>query len=173
MFSVLGRRILPLLAGALFLPLPCLADAQTTTLTIGRTIDIALANNPGIKQTANQVASERINVAQSRANFLPDLQLDASGTEQYNKRSVPGNGHAFETADSSVSSSLNLFNGFADVAALRGTKFDLLSRIDSLSRSQQSLVFTTASQYLTVATDKELIQVQEENVQSGRRTSPS
>ena len=169
MFSALGCRILPLVAGALLMSLPCLAAAQSTTMSIGRAIDIALANNPGIKQTANQVASGKISVAQNRANFLPDLQLSASGAVQYDKRSIPGNGHSFETADSSVSSSLNLFNGFGDVAALQGSQFDLLSRIDSLSRSQQSLAFTTASEFLTVAADRELIQVQEENVHSNRR----
>jgi outer membrane protein len=169
MFSALGRRILPLVAGALFIPLPCPAAAQTAPLGIGRAVDIALHNNPGLKQTANDVASGKVTVAQSRANFLPDLQFNATGTQQYDKKNTPGKSHSLGTFNSSLSSGLNLFNGFGDVAALKGSQLDLLARSDSLSRAQQSLVFTTASQFLTVATDTELIQVQEENLQANRR----
>ena len=143
--------------------------APPPLLSIGRAIQIALHNNPGLKQTANQVTSGKISLAQSRANFLPDLQLSAQGSRQYDKQRLPAGGHSFGTLNTSVSSQLNLFNGFGDVASLQGAKFTVTARMDDLSRAQQSLVFTTASQFLTVATDRDLIRVEEENLQANRR----
>jgi outer membrane protein len=138
-------------------------------LTLNQAIAIALKNNPGLKQTANQVVSGKISVSRNRANFLPDLQLNAQGAEQIDKQKLPQDGHTYQTVTTSISSTLNLFNGFGDIAALAGSKLDLQARMDSFTRAQQSLVYTTASEFLTVASDRELIRVQDENLQSNRR----
>jgi outer membrane protein len=180
----LSRRALPLLCllfSATVLPAwsadgpqPQAGSAdQGERLTIGAAVQIALRQNPDLQQVVNQVTSGEITLAQKQSDFAPDLWLSATGSKHFDRSYDPLNGeHAgrsYERAAGTLSSTVNLFNGFGDTAALRSAEFELAGLRDSLSRSEQSLVYDTITRFLDALTNRELIAVRRENLEGNRR----
>ncbi len=144
----------------------------TQPLTIGQAVSLALAENPGLRLAANQVDSGAIDVAQRRADFTPDLGMTLSGSERFDKaleNDGSRDGRNFETASGALTSTVNLFNGFGDLAALRSAEWTLAGLQDSFTREEQTLVFSTVSAFLQALSDRELIGVRAENLEGNRR----
>lgn len=142
-------------------------------LSLRQAIRIALEKNPGLQQAANQVEISAVNVAQRRADFAPDLGVTLAGAERFDKALDPlggGSDHRnYQTATGSLGSSLNLFNGFGDLAALRGAEWQLAGQQDTFTREEQTLIFSTVSAFLQSLSDRELIRVRAENLEGNRR----
>ena len=171
------RLLLPLLlAFSLALPTGVLAlepaSATAVTLTLRQAVDLALEKNPGLKQSANQVETGLINLAQRQANFAPDLKATLSGSERFDK-ALEADGSRdhrnYENASGALGSSLNLFNGFGDISALRGAEWTLKEQQDIFTRDQQTLVYSTVTAFLQGLSDHELIRVRSENLEGNRR----
>jgi len=165
-----------LLAFSLALPTGVLAlepaSATAVTLTLRQAVDLALEKNPGLKQSANQVETGLINLAQRQANFAPDLKATLSGSERFDK-ALEADGSRdhrnYENASGALGSSLNLFNGFGDISALRGAEWTLKEQQDIFTRDQQTLVYSTVTAFLQGLSDHELIRVRTENLEGNRR----
>jgi outer membrane protein len=143
---------------------------EIKTLTLGEAIKIALKNNPALKQASNQVQLNQISVKQKRTNFYPDLQISASSSRQYFNTLSAQTGE-YESEDSSnlnvnISTSINLFNGFYDIASLRQSMYELEAAKGNFSRSNQAIIFETLQCYIQVVTSKELIEVEKENLKA-------
>ncbi|MFT5699232.1 MAG: outer membrane protein [Desulforhopalus sp.] len=128
-------------------------------LSLKQAVAIALKNNPGLAQQVNAVESADVTVSQQQTDLYPNLMLEASGSEPFDT----------STDDDTIvgvklSSSVNLFNGFADIAALKKAELLLEGELESLSQEEQTLVFNTLSQFIQVLTADELIDVQEINL---------
>ena len=171
------RLLLPLLlAFSLALPAGVLAlepaSATAVTLTLRQAVDLALEKSPGLKQSANQVETGLINLAQRQANFAPDLKATLSGSERFDK-ALEADGSRdhrnYENASGALGSSLNLFNGFGDISALRGAEWTLKEQQDIFTRDQQTLVYSTVTAFLQGLSDHELIRVRTENLEGNRR----
>lgn len=141
-------------------------------LSLNQAVAIALKTNPGLKQKANLVESAEMTALQRQADFYPDLELSVSGSQRFNQTVNQATGQAedrdVETLNAALSSSVNLFNGFGDVAALKGAKLELAADRESLSREEQELAFETISMFIEVLTNQELIGVEEENLVENR-----
>lgn len=152
---------------------PVTGQPAELQLSLRQAIRLALEKNPGLQQTANQVETSAINVAQRRADFAPDLGMTLSGAERFDKAlDAVGGGRDnrdYETVTGSLGSSVNLFNGFGDVAALRGAEWELAGQHDTFTREEQTLIFSTVSAFLQLLGDRELIRVRAENLEGNRR----
>lgn len=127
-------------------------SAQTNqVLSLEQAVAIALKNSPGLNQQINTVKSAEITVSQRQADFYPDLSLSASGSEDLDM-------------NVELSTSVNLFNGFADIADLQNSELHLEAELENLSQERQTLVFETASQFIQALTNQELITVEEMNL---------
>jgi outer membrane protein len=127
-------------------------------LSLKQAVVIALKNNPGLAQQVNSVETADVTVSQQQTNLYPNLMLEASGSEPFDKSTddtIVGVG---------LSSSVNLFNGFADIAALKKAELLLEAELESLSQEEQTLVFKTISQFIQVLTAQDLIGVGEMNL---------
>jgi outer membrane protein len=89
------------------------------------------------------------------------------GTRVHNDTATDGT--SYTTATSSLSSSVNIFNGFSDQAAVESAGFSLSAERHNLNRVQQSTVYQTISTFIAAITNQELITVGEENLQDNRR----
>lgn len=128
-------------------------SAQTNqVLSLEQAVAIALKNSPGLNQQVNTVKSASITVSQRQADFYPDLSLSASGSEDLDM-------------NVKLSTSVNLFNGFGDIAELQSSELHLEAELENLSQEEQTLVFETISQFIQVLTNQELISVEEMNLE--------
>lgn len=178
-FVTLLRCLFPALALAAAVAGPAAAQTGAAAsrqdelrLTLPQAVALALEKNPGLRQAANQVETNLITVARRRADFAPDLTATLAGSERFDKAlNAAGDrdGRNHESASGALGSSLNLFNGFGDVAALRGAEWSLAGERDSYSREEQTLIFSTVTAFLQALSDRELIRVRAENLEGNRR----
>jgi outer membrane protein len=129
-------------------------------LTLEQAVLIALKNNPGFNQQVNAVESAEISVFQQRADFYPNLNASASASDSVDDDF---------SLSTELSSTLNLFNGYADTAELESAELELDAVQQSLTREQQTLVYETFSGFVQVLTEQALIQVREENLEANSK----
>ncbi len=169
------RRIflfLALLSGIVF--------SQTNkTLTLSECIVIALNNNTTIKQAEYTAQSQSASVMQAYGIFLPNLNLSGNWNRTQRESDltyIPGLGTVpFRTSQTlssfstTASTSILLFNGFANFASLNRAKSNYLSADYNFKRARQSVIFQVYQLYLNVLRNKQLLKVAEDNLKRSQR----
>ncbi len=141
---------------------------QARQITFNDAVRIALDQNYLLRRSANNVDLQAINVSQRRMNFLPNLNFSSNGSQSYGRTFdlTEGNlvNQSINSISGSLSSSVNLFNGFGDVASLRQARLQHDARELDYERQRQTVVFTVMSNYLNLIERRERIRIQEENL---------
>lgn len=162
---------LPLAAQELASPAAAGVSASPAdTITFGRAIGIALSQSATIRQAKNANALDAASVQQQKMQFLPDLRLSTSGSENLGRNFSSTEGRIIDQSTQSVSaglsSSMTLFDGFANVASLRQAQRTEEASDAELERAGQTVVFTVASDFLTLVAQREQLRVQQQNLAS-------
>lgn len=137
-------------------------------ITYDEAIRIALEQNVNLRQTKNTAALGDISVQQARNQFLPDLGFSAEAGQSFGRSFSESVGGTIDTdahsANFNVNSGVTVFDGFANVAALREAR--LAGKADHLDvqRGQETVVFTVATEYLVLVQQQEQLRVQRENL---------
>lgn len=149
------------------------ASAQEArTISFEEAVRIALDQNILLRQSANTVELQSRQVFQRRMDFLPRLSFFTNGSR--------GSGFAQDQAgrniqftnknvNGSFSTQLNLFNGFADVAALEQARHDRDASVLNYDRARQDVVFNVADNFLAYVNSVEQVGIWEENLASQRQ----
>lgn len=171
------RKLLAILvASILQLPSsdPLAAEQPQKRLSLRESISIALENASSLKKADNLVRLQGADVLRSYGSFLPKLsvsagyvpysvsrsysQLTTTGTETVKLKSER------EALDLTLTTSLNLFNGFRDYAALQAALKNEESAEFSLSRARQAVVFDVTQNYCQVLLNQEILAIARENL---------
>ena len=141
---------------------------QARRITFDEAISLALDQNYLLKRSASNVELSSINVAQRKYNFLPDLRFSSNGGQSYGRTFdlTEGNlvNQTINSLSSSFSSSINVFNGFGDVASLDQARLQLTANDLDYERERQTVVFTVMRNYLDLIATNELVRIREENL---------
>ena len=142
-------------------------------ITFQDAIEIALENNYQLKQAQNNLALAEDNILNATADFLPNLNASSSAGRgvgrTFNQITGQVQDNPNNSIDFSVSTSMPIFTGFQNINALRNTKVTQLSRAESLKRARESVIFNTASRFLQVLLDQELLQIAKQNLETSQK----
>ena len=159
-----------LLVAILLLSMETFAHAADSgaalSLTLSQAVALAVRDNPDLALSRHRRQSAAISVEAARGRFLPSLQGSAGATQNYVHQAAPGAPEAYRSANAQLSADLNLFNGFADSADLDSSRSQLQAAAAGLERQGQTVAFTTASRFIAILADGELVQVAEQNLKS-------
>ncbi len=151
----------------ILLSIPILAQAQTS-ITIEDAIRIALENNYQLKQAENNLAISDNAVLNARADFLPSLSASYNGTrrvgQQFDQTTVTFENVTTNTMGGNINSSITIFNGFNNINSLRRANTNRSIQQEDSQRLRESIIFTTASRYLQVVLNEELLKISRENL---------
>jgi outer membrane protein len=148
-------------------------------LTLDQATQIALERNISVVTAQNTLDGQQSAVTAAYGNLLPSLTT--SGSWQRAQREtqttfIPGVGNIplqqSATANSfntSVSSSLVLFNGFANTANLSRATSNAVAAEHSLSRARQGVVYQVQSLYFNLLRNEQLLKVSQDNLKRSRR----
>lgn len=147
------------------------AVAQQAPRTIGfeEAVRIALDQNITLRQVANNVELDARGVFQRRMNFLPNASFSSQGsrgagfTQDQAGRNIQFTNQSLNGA---FSSSVNLFRGFADVAALEQAKYTRDAGELSYDRARQDVVFNVIDNFLLYVNAREQVNIQRESLES-------
>ncbi|HEY8794660.1 MAG TPA: TolC family protein, partial [Gemmatimonadaceae bacterium] len=141
-----------------------------TPITFEDAVQIALKQNITLAQAQNAVASDAASVRGAKLGFLPNLQLTTGGSQVYGRNFNETTGDVLnrnnQSLNAGISSSITLFNGLQNVATLHEAQKNQDAGELDLTRAKQTTVFTVASNYLSIITAQEQLEVQQENLAS-------
>lgn len=151
---------------------PVFLHAQTATVTLQEAVEIALENNYQLKQAQNNLELADTRVFSARADFTPALNGSFSGSRNVGRQFVQEDLSFDDRTTYSFSGNLNanltVFNGFSNIANLRQARADKASQEESYSRLRESIIFNTASRYLQVVLNEELLKIAESSLEASR-----
>jgi outer membrane protein len=136
------------------------AAQQPQSITFDEAVSIALRQNSAITRASNAEALDQLAVSDAKLGFLPDLRLSTSGSRDIN--SSAGNGS--QTMNARLSSSVTVFDGFANMASLRGAQLEQSAGTFDTERTRQDVLFAVISGYLTLIEAGEQVRVAEDNL---------
>jgi outer membrane protein len=143
----------------LFATLALKMNAQTAStvnqaMTLEQCIDYALKNNIQIKQSELNTELSQVNLTQSKANLLPSLNANAA--HSYNiGRTIDRFTNQFADAqvlsqNFSLSSDINLFNGFQNIHTIQQNKFSYLASKYDVEKMKNDVALNIATAYLQI-----------------------
>ncbi|HEY5061004.1 MAG TPA: TolC family protein [Gemmatimonadaceae bacterium] len=140
-------------------------DTLSGPIDLQKAVAIALRQNTSIRQSENAVSSSAATVDSRKGVLQPSLSLTTSTARSVGRSGSTTTGGSSATSLSpGVSSSFLVFDGKRSVNQLRQARLDVLASTSDLARTRQTVVFTVASDYLTLATAQGQLAVQRENL---------
>lgn len=159
--------ILRILSITILLSIPFMSNAQTA-ITIEDAIQIALDNNYQLKQAENNLNISDNAVLSARADFLPSLSGSYSGTrrvgQQFDQTTVTFENVTTNVMSGGLNSNITIFNGFNNINSLRRENTNRSIQVEDSQRLRESIIFTTASRFLQVVLNDELLKISRENL---------
>ena len=150
-------------------------SADLRIITIDQAISIALENNYSLKQAKNELDLAEDLIFSEKADFLPSVSASMNGSrttgQQFIFDRLNEGGDAFvdvssQSISGGMNASINLFNGFNNILTLKSSQSNKESRTQQYERAKESVIFNTASRYLQVLLDKELLAIAEQNLET-------
>lgn len=159
-------------------PIPSLQELkpgqkEIATLTLEKSVAEAIRNASVVQKAKGDSEITGAQLVQSYAEFLPNLATTAA----YNR----SEGRTYLTtttpvtvdtvnhgASYQVTSTLNIFNGFADEAGLKSAVSRKAAADMTLRRAKQQIALDVAQTYLQVILDQELVKIAEKNLLSSQ-----
>ncbi|MBV6418442.1 MAG: Outer membrane efflux protein BepC [Steroidobacteraceae bacterium] len=136
------------------------AANETRVIGFDQAVEIALEQNDTLRQARNAAALDRLDVTQARTDFLPDLRATAQSGRAFGQ----ADGDTTRTTSLALGTGVTLFDGFANVATLKGAQFTSAASERDLERARETVVFTVATQFLALVQQREQLRVQRENL---------
>jgi len=129
------------------------AGAQTPQrITYDDAVTIALKQSVSVKQAENATQLSDATVKQQQKQFLPNLSLNVSGSNNVGRNFSQSEGTIInqqsQAVSTGLSSSLTLFDGGKNISALRSARAERDASDQDLTRTRQSAVFTVASNFV-------------------------
>ncbi|MAO64607.1 MAG: hypothetical protein CL666_06380 [Balneola sp.] len=151
---------------------------ETRTISIQEAIQIALENNYQLKQAKNNLDLSEKGIQSEYADFLPSVNASFNGSRRTGQQFIsdrfseglnPFVDVTSQSISGNVSASIPLFNGFENINSLRQSQQSQISEEESFQRAKEQVIFSTASSYLQVLLDMELLSIREENLENSRK----
>lgn len=151
---------------------------EVQTITLQDAIEIALDNNYLLKQAENNLGLAEESIKNEKADFLPSVSASLSGNRNSGQQFVfdrlnAGENPFVNITSQSISGNVNaritIFDGFNNILTLRSSEQNKLSREENLQREKENVIFNTATRFLQVILDKELLEIDKENLITSRK----
>ncbi|MBO6621450.1 MAG: TolC family protein [Balneola sp.] len=145
---------------------------QKRTITLNEAIQLALENNYQLKQAENNLDLAEYRILSEKADFLPSLNASLNGSRntgnQFNNNTGNFVNETIYGVGGGLNTSLVIFSGFENINSLRASEQDKISSEESLRRAKETVIFNTASSYLQVLLDQQLLEISRSNLETSR-----
>ena len=150
-------------------------EVKEQKLSLTNCIEIALNNASSAKKASYDLDLQGADVLRSYGNFLPKLSFSTSYTpyalsQTYTQFYPDAPPFKIKTETESVNltltTSLNLFNGFSDYASLQSALNKKRAAEYSLSQARQTIAYDVTQYYYQVLLNRELLNIAREQLLS-------
>ena len=142
-------------------------------ITLQEAINLALENNFQLKQAQNNLELADKGITSEYADFLPSFTSSAGYSkttgQQFVQDILSFDNVTSQGASGRISGNITVFNGFDNILTLRQSQYDKLSFEEQVQRARENVIFNTATAYLTVLVNKELLEISKENLETSQK----
>lgn len=154
-----------------FLLALCLPCRGEEAWNIEQCIRYAVRHNIQVKQGLNMVETARIENAQSKLNYLPNLNAGVGYNVSFGRSLDPTtynyvSGQTVQNASGSLSLGTTVFAGMQKLHNLRRTEFSLMASVADVERIEDEIAIAVAGAYLQVLYNKEQVAVSEAQIET-------
>jgi outer membrane protein TolC len=143
--------------------LPCLAAAQTPTITLDEAIELALQVQPAVIQARGQVRNAGASTREVTGSWLPQLNANGSWSRSQVNTTYNADGIAFTPPANSYragwSASLTIFDGFQRFAEGRAARADYENADAGLTNQQFQVTLQVKQAFFNTLAADELVRV--------------
>lgn len=165
-----GSRMAPVLACALGLAVPL--SAQTRRITLDEAIARAAVVQPSVVQAEGQVRNSGARIRTAKGAYLPNLTANASGSDFFseNARVDPSTGQIVQSGStsrsvtSSLSSNIELFDGFRRSGELNAARANDEAALANLADAKFRQALTTTGTFFDALSARQLVRVRQQSV---------
>lgn len=147
-------------------------DAEVITLQ--EAINLALENSNELKIAENNVQDSEYSERSEKADYFPSVDASMNANRNIGRSFDQDIGAITTDANNSfsgnLSGSLPIFSGFNNLHTLRSSQYDRQSAEENLQRIREEVIFNTASRYLEYILDKEILEIERENLEASEKT---
>ena len=133
-------------------------------------MNIALENNYQIKQAENNRGLADTQVRSAKADFLPNLNASFNGNRTVGRQFVEEDASFDDRTtygfSGSLSTNVTVFDGFTNIANLRRAEAERASDELFLQRLRENIMFETASRFLQVVLNQELLKISQSTLEA-------
>ncbi len=170
LFSRLGCLVA---AGCLSFCLSTDVQAQEV-ITIKQAVERMLQNNLNIKQSALNVANAETYLQQSKAELYPSLNGGVNNDFNFGRSLNPATNQLitrnFFSGTANLSTSVDLFNGFAKVNQIKQNRILLEANYSALEKTKNDLVLNVVTSYFQVVFNEDLLKASEQQLIVAQQT---
>ncbi|MEI8186178.1 MAG: TolC family protein [Chlorobiaceae bacterium] len=150
-------------------------EVKGKKLSLANCIEIAVNNATSVKKAKYTLTLQGADVLRNYGKFLPKLSFSPSYTPyslsktyvQYDPSLPPSKVKSENSSiNLTLTTSLNLFNGFSDYASLQSALNKEQAAGYTLSRALESIVYDVTQNYYQVLLNQELLEIARENLLS-------
>ncbi|MEQ8525382.1 TolC family protein [Gracilimonas sp.] len=172
------KRILSSTLLALLLFTTSISAQEARTISIQEAIQIALENNYQLKQAKNNLDLANESITSEYADFAPSINSSFDGSrttgqqfvqDRFNEGLDPFVNTTSQGVSGRVGASITVFDGFNNIMSLRSSQQSKISSEESLQRAREQVIFNTASRYLQVLLDLQLLEIAQENLENSQQ----
>ena len=164
----LKRRVIPITVGLLMLLLFNLRTEAQTAWSLTHCINYALKNNIDLTISHNNIETQQVNLQQSKAALLPDLNLGSQVNMNFGRNIDPNtNDVTFNKTMQNyywANTSVNIFQGLVKMNTLKLNSYRLAAGKEEAQFEKNKLIFKVLSSYFTVLYTSGLVDVAENQV---------
>ncbi|MGB0346425.1 MAG: TolC family protein [Balneolaceae bacterium] len=140
------------------------------TITLEQAIQISLENNFLLEQAENNLELADLRITSEQADFLPNISSSMSysrtGGQQFVADILSFDNVTSQNVSGRLDANITIFDGFENILSLRQSQYDKTSSEENLARARENVIFNTATAYLTVLVNMELLEIAQENLES-------
>lgn len=148
-------------------------DNDVREISLSEAVELALDRNIGVQQAENNLERSDAAVRQAYGNFMPDLSASGSAQRavgrQFNQATVEFNEFTQNSINGNLGTSVPLFTGWRNISNLRAAKTDREAGENEYQRLREDTIFQTASEFLQVILNRELLEISQDNLETARQ----
>lgn len=129
----------------------------------------AVEHNIQVKQGLNTVETARVDNAQTKLNYLPNLNAGLGYNVSFGRSLDPTtynyvSGQTVQNASGSLSLSTTVFAGMQKLHTMRRSEFSLMASVQDVERIKDEITVSVAAAYLQILYNKEQVAVSEAQI---------
>jgi len=149
------------------------AHAQEV-ITIQQAVERMLQNNLNIKQSSLDVQTAETYLQQSKADLYPSLNGGLDNSFNFGRSLNPATNQLvtqnFFSGNGSLSTSVDLFGGFAKVNQIRQNRILLEAGLSALEKTKNDLILQVVTSYFQVVFNEDLLRASREQLVVAQQT---